>query len=110
MKQEKTINKSRQNAPVAPVTGIVTVDYPQEGEAIVGNSYTFRISAPENAEKVEVRINRESWQSCRRDGGYWWHDWSGFVPGKYAIMASIAIENGETQTSPLRKFQVTKSI
>ncbi|MFA5138370.1 MAG: Ig-like domain-containing protein [Elusimicrobiota bacterium] len=107
MKQERMTKKSRETGAMSVgQVPSVTIDFPTEGETVVGNSYTFRIGAPDNAERVEVSINKGSWQACRQDGGYWWHDWSGFAPGKYQLRARMFDKDSNEHLSPVQKFQV----
>ena len=47
------------------------LDFPQSGEMITGPFYTFRIGMPQEAEDVEVSIDRGSWLPCRHSAGYW---------------------------------------
>ena len=82
-----------------------TVDYPQAGEVVTSPDYTIRISAIE-ATKVEVFIDEGSWQPCRFSAGYWWYDWSGYLPGKHQIKAQAHKEDGQIVTSRPRQLMV----
>jgi hypothetical protein len=67
----------------------VFVDYPQEGERIRTPFYSFSIEGP--ASNVEIAIDGEDWRPCRKSGGYWRYDWSGYAPGRHQ-----AIVRGES--------------
>ncbi|MFA5138260.1 MAG: response regulator [Elusimicrobiota bacterium] len=99
---------SRGDGPTAvSAPGTIALDYPQEGETVrTGAGYTFRVSAPAEADAVELCIGKEPWQECRQDGGYWWYDWSGFAPGKYQARARLRTPDGHLKMTLLRKFQV----
>jgi hypothetical protein len=84
----------------------VNLEYPGEGETIVGDSYTFRVSAPEGTRLAELSINQGPWQTCRHAAGYWWFDWSGFKAGEYQARARAHIQDGRVEMTLLRKFQV----
>ncbi|HAM36570.1 MAG TPA: hypothetical protein DEB40_14760 [Elusimicrobia bacterium] len=84
----------------------VMLDYPTEGEVITSASYTFRISAPKNGDKIEVSINQGEWLPCRQEGGYWWYDWSGYEPGEYQIRARMHAADGKMKLTMLRRFDV----
>lgn len=82
------------------------VNFPQEGEHINGNEYTFRIEA-KAAGRVEVSIDQNEWHACRQAGGYWWYDWAGFSSGKHRAVARIRPQNGgDRHTSRPVTFQV----
>jgi hypothetical protein len=84
----------------------VHVDYPQEGEVIDDFCYTFRIDAPENAQDVEVSINRGPWLACRKDAGYWWFDWECDDAGEYELAAMAKAPDGHYETVGQRRFSV----
>lgn len=83
-----------------------TVDYPQKGEVVTAPQYTIRIDAS-NAWKVDVSIDDGSWRSCRYSGGYWWYDWSGYLPGKHQVMAQAHTEGGQVVASRPQQFTVS---
>ena len=84
----------------------LAVDYPQQGETVTGTEYVIRLSAPAKAERVEVSINQEDWRPCRKAGGYWWHDWSGYDEGEHEVVARVVLEGGATITSEPHEFFV----
>jgi len=84
----------------------ITVDYPQERERVIGPDYTFRIEA-KSAGRVEISIDDNVWQPCRQADGYWWYDWSGYMPGKHQAVARIQPQNnGRKSTSRTTRFRV----
>ena len=83
-----------------------TVDYPQADEVVTSPDYTIRIGAIE-ATHVEVSIDETPWQPCRFSAGYWWYDWSGYLPGKHQVMAQAHTEDGQSVASRPRQFTVT---
>jgi hypothetical protein len=82
------------------------IDYPERGEKIASNNYTFRIGALADLDRVEVSVNDSSWQDCRTAEGYWWYDWSGYEAGSHELVARGRLRNGRTFTSEPRKFRV----
>lgn len=83
-----------------------TIDYPQEDEVITSQHYTFRISAPISALKVDVSIDGGNWQPCRKSMGYWWFDWDNYKSKKYAMHARLHANYGTKPFSSLRRFIV----
>lgn len=84
----------------------IAVDYPQERECITSPDYTFRIEAG-TAGRVEISIDANEWQPCRKADGYWWYDWSGYMSGKHQAVARIQPQNdGQKSTSHTCRFRV----
>lgn len=99
------MNKVKEQ-PATQTAAEVTVDYPQEGEHITGNEYTFRIEA-KAAGRVEVSIDQNEWHPCRQAAGYWWYDWAGFSSGKHRVVARVMPQNGgDRHTSHPVTFRV----
>ncbi len=79
----------------------VVVDYPQEGEVLIGPDYTIRIGASEKG-STEVSIDGGEWKKCRMAEGFWWYDWKHYPPGPHTIAARLVNEKGRV----LRKSSV----
>jgi len=84
------------------------VDYPASGETVVSAQYTVRVSAPENAETVDVSIDQGPWLSCRKAEGFWWYDWSGYADGAHAVIARTPGKNGRFLVSAPVGFKVLR--
>ena len=84
----------------------LSVDYPRQGEKIIGVNYAFRISAPADVQKVEIAVDQADWQPCRLSGGFWWRDWSGYENGEHEITARIVTAEGKTVDSEAHEFVV----
>jgi len=84
---------------------LVTLDYPQEGERVAGPDYTFRISAPKDAQHVELCLDRSPWRSCRQAGGFWWFDCSDLAQGVHQARARMHANEGKMKMTLLRRFQ-----
>ena len=82
------------------------VDFPYQDEGIVSPQYTLRISAPENAESVDVSIDQGPWLSCRKAEGFWWYDWSGYENGEHEVIARTPGRNGRWLMSTPNEFMV----
>jgi hypothetical protein len=67
-----------------------SVEYPQEGEVITSPSYAFCIDAA--APRVEIAVDGGGWSSCRRSGGYWWFNWSGYESGRHQALVRAGSE------------------
>lgn len=87
-----------------------TIDYPREDEQVASAHYTFRISAPMNAEKVEVCVDGAPWQLCRYSGGYWWYDWSGYFSGEHEIVARVLPFDSRSYVLTTRRFTADVSL
>ncbi|MBI3549977.1 MAG: hypothetical protein HY078_13145 [Elusimicrobia bacterium] len=83
----------------------VFVDYPQDGERITSNIYSFRIGTSPQASKVEVSIDGGPWLPCRIASGYWWHDWICFVHGDHTVVARAILSDGTSAKSKSRAFK-----
>lgn len=83
-----------------------TIDFPREEERVTSPHYTFRISAPMNAEKVEVCVDGTPWQLCRYSGGYWWYDWAGYYSGEHEIVARMLPFDSRSYVLTTRRFAV----
>ena len=84
----------------------LSVDYPRQGEVIAGACYAFRISAPQDVQKVEVAVDQGDWRPCRQAEGYWWSDWSGYEDGEHEITARLVSNEGRAVSSEPHEFFV----
>ncbi len=84
----------------------LSIDYPQQDEVIVSPEYTIRLSAPEDARKVEVCVNHGRWQACRPAVGHWWYDWSGYGEGEHEVAARCATALGRKLHAQPKEFFV----
>jgi hypothetical protein len=95
----------KDEAPLAKPRGMVTVDYPQEGEVVSSPNYSIRISAPQDAKNVELCINQSPWLPCRQAGGYWWFDCTDISSKPYQVRARMRSHDGKVKLTMLRRFQ-----
>lgn len=84
------------------------VDFPAQDETVLSTQYTFRVSAPEKAESVDVSINQGSWLACRKAEGFWWYDWSGYDNGEHELIARTPGKNGRFLMSTPVEFTVKR--
>jgi hypothetical protein len=66
-----------------------SIEHPQEDERITADSYTFRVKAPLNAERVDLSFDGGPWRRCRYASGYWWLDWTGYGAGEHVASARV---------------------
>lgn len=81
----------------------LSIDYPQENEKIVSNSYTFRVAAPVDAPKVELSVDGGEFQPMRQAAGFWWYDWAVTV-GRHQAVVRIHPEGAKPLTLQPRTF------
>ncbi len=81
----------------------VSVDFPRPGE-VIEDGYAVRVSAPPDATRVEVNIDRRGWLACRPAAGHWWRDWSGRDDGEHEIAARAVVADGRTIGCEPREF------
>ena len=93
----------KQKAKSARPRRYVRVDYPMEGENIMSEFYTFRISASPT-DRVEISIDHGEWLPCRPSVGYWWFDWSHFSAGPHSLQARIPPEGSRDLKSRPHQF------
>lgn len=84
----------------------VGIDYPQPHESLTPGPYSFRVTAPEDAQEVRLSVDDGPWQPCRRSDGHWWLDWSGEEPGEHVAISRIVEADGSLIVSPPRLFRV----
>jgi hypothetical protein len=72
----------------------VIIDYPFESENINSCHYAVRVGASCDG-YVELSFNDGEWVPCRFNSGYWWFDWTDFVPGEYFISARLIDSKGD---------------
>ena len=53
----------------------VSIDYPQENEAVRPGHYSVRLTAT-GASQVQARVAGGDWLDCREAVGHFWLDWS----------------------------------
>lgn len=82
------------------------IDFPREDERVNSAHYTFRVSAPMTAEKVEVCVDGAPWQLCRYSGGYWWYDWAGYYSGEHEVVARMLPFDSRAYVLAARRFSV----
>lgn len=66
----------------------ISIDFPREGEALIRNQYTIRVSTPAGY-APEIALNGGAWNECRPSVGFWWFDWSGIPPGSHTVEARL---------------------
>lgn len=79
----------------------VKIDYPKDREPVTYPQYTIRVDALK-AEKAYISIDDGPWQECRMTDGYFWYDWSNFLPGWHEIRAKAVVETMTVHSSPRR--------
>ncbi|HAH06507.1 MAG TPA: hypothetical protein DCM05_08270 [Elusimicrobia bacterium] len=84
----------------------VSIEYPQEGEAVSHPTYTFQIQVAEGARHVRLSIDGGPWLACRESLGLWWFDWHGYGPGEHEARARIEKPGEFVMHSDLRRFRV----
>lgn len=105
---ESRIRKESAKAKVTQSRAAVLVEFPDEGETLIGTSYAFRISATPAAKAVELAIDRGDWRPCREAVGYWWYDWSGYKDGEHEAAARTHVGAAISVNSAVRKFTVQR--
>jgi hypothetical protein len=84
------LSKTIKEKPVA--SPAISIDYPQEGEAVYCGHYAIRLFGG-NGES-QVSINDGAWQDCRNDAGFSWYDWFPATAGTHRISLRTRI-NGK---------------
>lgn len=85
----------------------VGIDYPRPGDAIApGQPYSFRVSAPADAQEVRLSIDDGEWKPCRKDDGHWWFDWSAQAEGEHIAVSRVIESDGSMLVTQPIVFQV----
>jgi hypothetical protein len=82
----------------------VSIDYPQEGEAVWPGQYTIRLTAA-GATQVQLRVGGGAWIDCRESVGHFWYDWSPST-GEFGLYARARVGKGRWAASPERPCRV----
>jgi hypothetical protein len=82
----------------------LVVDFPAEGELVLSQDYTIRITASEEG-AVELSLDGGPWLACRESVGYWWYDWKP-TPGDHEAAARVKKATGRFAKSDVRRFRV----
>ncbi|PIS46486.1 MAG: transaldolase [Elusimicrobia bacterium CG08_land_8_20_14_0_20_51_18] len=102
---EKKTTKTTKRIETTSNTEYIVMDYPKNLETITARYYAVRIGASDCV-NVEVSINDQPWQNCRRSVGYWWYDWTNIQPGTYQILARMNKGNGQYLMSKRRRCKI----
>lgn len=94
----------------APVPARPVVDFPLQDETVLSSHYTFRLSAPEKADSVDVSIDQGPWLACRKAEGFWWFDWSGFGDGAHELIARTPGKGGRFSMSAPVGFKAQRPL
>lgn len=84
----------------------VGIDYPQNGETLTPGQYSFRVSAPGDAQEVRLSVDDGPWQPCRKADGHWWLDWAGETEGEHIALSRVIEADGSLIVSSPRLFRV----
>ena len=82
------------------------IKYPQRNETVVSPLYAVCVATPAAVRTLEISIDQGPWRACRKEIGYWWHDWSDYANGDHEIIARTRGQSGRWRLSALRKFRV----
>ena len=77
------------------------IDFPQQGEILLGPAYVIRMGIG-GAATVEISIDKGSWRPCRSTSGYWWYDWSSISRGKHTLVVRMQTPDGRWFRTPVR--------
>ena len=90
----------------ASVEDSLILDYPKEAERITSPHYALRLSAPYELQMVEVSIDGGPWQECRKCGGHYWFDWTGYSFGSHEIGSRAWLFSDKIEELPPRRVLV----
>ena len=82
----------------------VSIDYPQDGEAVRSGHYAIRLTAS-GASSAQIRLDGGEWVECREAVGHYWHDWSPKAGGA-SIEARARSGKGRWAAAPARAVSV----
>jgi hypothetical protein len=78
----------------------VSIDYPQEGEAVRAGHYSIRLTAA-GASTAQGRFDGGDWLDFREAVGHFWLDWAPRV-GKVLLEARARLGKGRWTAAPAR--------
>ena len=82
----------------------VSIDYPQEGEAVRPGHYSIRVTAA-GATQAQGRVDGGDWLDCREAVGHFWLDWAP-VAGEVRLEARARGGKGRWTAAPVRSVAV----
>ena len=80
----------------------VIMEYPKEREIVISPNYSFRLSASDEAQMVEVSVDGDPWQACRKTGSHYWFDWENYLSGRHEIAARAWLFSDQIEESAVR--------
>lgn len=83
----------------------VNIDYPRPSEKVQKGHYAIRVHAPW-ATETQISIDGMSWQDCRSDVGFFWHDWHPSASGAKKINARSRNGAGAWTKAETRECEV----
>ncbi len=83
----------------------VNIDYPRPSEKVLKGHYAIRVHAPW-ANEAQVSLNGTSWNGCRSDVGFFWHDWRPERSGVQKIYARARNGAGAWTKAETRECEV----
>lgn len=83
----------------------VSIDYPQEGEAVRSGHYSIRLTAS-GASDAQIRLDGGDWVQCREAVGHYWFDWAPKT-GNASIEARARAGKGRWTAAPKREVAVS---
>jgi hypothetical protein len=94
----------RMNALLHAAPAALAVEYPVPEELVSPERCIVQVSGPQDADRVEVSIDRGPWRPCVRACGYWWLDATELRPGEHRLCARGVLRDGTVVDAPLRRF------
>ena len=82
----------------------VSIDYPQQGEAVRPGHYSIRLTA-DGASSAQVRVDGGDWADCRESVGHFWLDWTAGA-GEALLEARARSGKARWTASPARAVVV----
>ncbi len=86
----------------------VVIDYPKDGDKILPHQYTIRIGASEG--NVEISIDDQPWQPCRKNQGYSWFDWQKISLGMHTCIARKKLASGKYKKSKVVRCMAVEKL
>lgn len=82
------------------------VEFPAQEQAVASSRCIVQISGPDDAQIIEISVDRGPWRSCIRACGFWWHECGELGNGPHRLSVRGQARDGTSLNALPRRFSV----
>jgi hypothetical protein len=84
----------------------LSVEFPAPDQAVAASRCIAQITGPDDAQLVEISVDRGPWRRCIRACGFWWHDCGDLPSGAHRLSVRGQARDGSPMNALPRRFSV----